>query len=350
MHSREKFTAVDNVDRHITLHFGPDFLIMATTIPQFEYAPQKTSWLKRDVLLFANTVGCQPNRELHFLYELHPNFQTFPTYPIVLTFKHTDIDTVDFLARNASRALPPGCPKLDWGVAVDGGRGMTFLRPLPPSSEGRTWEIHSKVLNVFDKGPGKGTVMEIEHVLKQKESGEAYTRSWESVFFKGTGGWGGERGPKITRYPPPSPTRKPDAVSTFQTHAETAHLYRLSGDYNPLHATPEPGKALGYEGIIMHGLFSWNVAAQRVLSRYGDSDGPRLRDFEARFAAPVIPGDKLDILMWDMGVSNRAVDICQENETLREVRFVVKVGETVVLSDGRALLTNNIKDSADCKL
>lgn len=109
-------------------------------------------------------------------------------------FKHADTDIVDFLARNAARTLPPGCPVLDWSVAVDGRRRMEFLCPLPPSSEGKTWDIHTKVLGVFDKGAGKGTVMEMEHVLKQRESGQVYTRAWESVFFKGTGGWGGERG------------------------------------------------------------------------------------------------------------------------------------------------------------
>ncbi|KLJ11961.1 hypothetical protein EMPG_12886 [Blastomyces silverae] len=310
-------------------------------IPQFEYAPVKTTWLTRDVLLFANSIGCKARNELHFLYELHPNFQVFPTYPIVLTFKHADADTIDFLARNAARTLPPGCPKLDWGVAVDGRRRMEFLRPLPPSSDGKTWEIHSKVLGVFDKGAGKGTVMEMEHVLKQLESGQVYTRAWESAFFKGTGGWGGERGPKIKGYPPPSPAREPDAVSTFQTNPESAHLYRLNGDYNPLHAAPESGKALGYGGIIMHGLFSWNIAAKTVLSRFCGSEGRRLRDFEARFVAPVKPGDKLHILMWDVGAWKGATAVDQNAEKLREVRFVVKVGDRVVLSDGRALVKDD---------
>jgi peroxisomal enoyl-CoA hydratase 2 len=67
----------------------------------FEYPPKEVSWLKRDVLLFANSIGCTDD-ELHFLYvplpysqapylqflitkqELHPNFSVFPTYPIIL--------------------------------------------------------------------------------------------------------------------------------------------------------------------------------------------------------------------------------------------------------------------------
>lgn len=33
----------------------------------FEYPPVEVSWLKRDVLLFANTIGATTD-ELHFLY------------------------------------------------------------------------------------------------------------------------------------------------------------------------------------------------------------------------------------------------------------------------------------------
>lgn len=116
------------------------------------------------------------------------------------------------------------------------------------------------------------------------------------------------------------------------------HSYRLNGDYNPLHATPEPGKSLGYGGTIMHGLYSWNITARAVLSQFGGSEGRRLRDFEAMFSSPVKPGDKLDILMWDMGVCKRATSAVRNDESLQEVRFMVKVGDRVVLSNGKALL------------
>lgn len=140
----------------------------------------------------------------------------------------------------------------------------------------------------------------------------------------------------MNEYLPPD-DRQPDAVHTLQTTLETAHLYRLNGDYNPLHASPEAGKMLGYGGIIIHGLFSWNVAAKVVLQHYGHSNGKVLRDFEARFTSPVCPGDKLNIQLWDMGLAERSADT-DENCHLNEVRFNVQVGDRVVLSNGRALL------------
>ena len=124
----------------------------------------------------------------------------------------------------------------------------------------------------------------------------------------------------------------------LQLSNEAALLYRLNGDYNPLHATPEPGKAMGFGGIIMHGLFSWNSAAHVLLQELGGSDPANMKEFQARFAAPVRPGDGLVTEAW------RAGKVDGEWE---EIRFVVKVvpgglgkgGEgKVVLSNGRAVM------------
>jgi hypothetical protein len=104
------------------------------------------------------------------------------------------VETVDFLAENAAAVLPPGCPPLDWSRAVDGHRRIVVYRQLPTTSQAGNWEIRSKILSVYDKGPGKGTVLEKEHVLVNRDTDEVYSRAWESAFFVGTGGWGGERG------------------------------------------------------------------------------------------------------------------------------------------------------------
>ncbi|KAE9965423.1 hypothetical protein BLS_007665 [Venturia inaequalis] len=294
-----------------------------------EYPPVQVSWLKRDVLLFANSIGCTAADELHFLYELHPQFAAFPTYPIILPFKHTDIEVTDFYARSGAEPIP-GVPKFDSKRVVDGQRKMEFLKPLPVTSHGRKFEIRSKVLGVYDKGK-PGSVVETESLLVDAETNEAYTRAVGSGFYIGQGGWGGPKGPKDPAYPPPT-DRKPDAISTLQTTLETAHLYRLNGDYNPLHATPEPGKAMGFGGPIIHGLFSWNSTANAILHSLGGSDPQNFREFQARFASPVKPGDKLVTEMWRMGGG-------KDGSGFEEVRFTTKVeGGKVCLSNGRAVV------------
>ncbi|KAF2280295.1 peroxisomal multifunctional enzyme type 2 [Westerdykella ornata] len=294
----------------------------------FEYPPIPVSWLKRDVLLFAASIGVT-EEELHFLYELHPNFQPFPTYPIILPFKHTDQEVIDFYAR--SSAVPiPGVPKFDTKHVLDGERKIQFLKPIPPTSAGRSFEIRSKVLGVYDKGK-PGTVVETEQCLVDKETGEVYTRAVGSGFYVGQGNWGGPKGPKTQNYPPPK-DRKPDASQETQTTGTTALLYRLNGDYNPLHAGPEPGKQMGFGGPIIHGLFSWNTAAHAVLQHFGGSDPRNLKEFQARFASPVIPGVKLITDIWRTGEK-------VGSEGFEEIRFIVRVeGGKTVLTNGRAVV------------
>ena len=87
---------------------------------------------------------------------------------------------------------------------------------------------------------------------------------------------------------------------------------------------------MGFGGAIMHGLFSWNTTCHGLLQKLGGSDPANIKEFQARFAAPVKPGDKLITEMWKTG------DI---KDGWEEIRFVTRVeGGKVVLSNGRALM------------
>ncbi|KAF7164833.1 hypothetical protein CNMCM5623_009260 [Aspergillus felis] len=292
----------------------------------YEFPAQEVSWLKRDVLLFANSIGATAD-ELHFLYELHPNFAVFPTYPIILSFKLTDSEVTDFYARQKASAVP-GVPKFDPKRSVDGQRKLTVLKPLPPTSAGKQFELRNKVIGVYDKGKA-GSVMETEQTIVDKSTGEVYTKIVSSGFFVGQGNWGGPKGPSTPNYPPPE-GRKPDATHEVQTTPETPLLYRLNGDYNPLHATPEPGQQMGFGGTIIHGLFSWNSAAHAILKAFGGGNPDNFREFQARFASPVRPGDRLTTEMWKVG---------DAADGFAEIRFVTKNDKgKVVLSNGRALI------------
>ncbi|KAF2225649.1 peroxisomal dehydratase [Elsinoe ampelina] len=294
------------------------------------YPPQPVSWTTRDTLLFALSIGCTPASEQHFIYELHPSFTPFPTYPIILPFKGTSGEVIDFYASQSSsgRTTIPGVPPLDPRRAVDGERHIEFLQPLPASSAGRTFEVRSRVLGAYDKGK-PGTVVETEQTLVDAASGETYTRAVGSGFFVGQGGWGGPKGPKTLGYPPPAGREgSPDEVFEHATGDTSALLYRLNGDYNPLHATPEPGRKMGFGGEILHGLFSWNTTARGLLKVLGGGQAGNLRTFAARFASPVRPGDVLVTKVWRGE---------RDWEGWEEVRFQTEVkGGKTVLSNGRA--------------
>ena len=116
-------------------------------------------------------------------------------------------------------------------------------------------------------------------------------------------------------------------------------ISRLNGDYNSLHATPEPGKAMGFPGVISHGLIAWNMCAHAVVRCVGQSDGSSLLDFQARFAAPVLPGDQLCVEMW-------LHDDIEMKGGVVEVRFLCRVGEKIVLKAGRALIKRGLNVQA----
>lgn len=118
----------------------------------------------------------------------------------------------------------------------------------------------------------------------------------------------------------------------YQTTREAALLYRLNGDYNPLHTTPEPGRRMGFAGAIAHGLLQWNGACRAILARFGAADPANMTEFGARFAGLVMPGDKLVTRVWRMGRGGGGGG-------WEELRFVTHVdGGKVCLSNGRALV------------
>lgn len=258
--------------------------------------------------------------ELHFLYELHPNFAAFPTFPINLAFKQTDQDVFDFIARTVSADVP-GVPPFDAQRSVDGERSIEVVRPLPVSSEGLDLEIHNRVVGVYDKGGAM--IMETEGELLDARTGTVYARVASSSFGIGQGGYGGPRGPSRPVRSPPA--RAPDAVHTLETTPEVALLYRLCGDYNPMHADEDFGSRAGFKGSILHGLGTWNIAAHGLLRELGGSDPSRFVSYSARFKSVVYPGDVLETRMWVVG----SADGCDE------ILF-----ETVVKGDGRVALSN----------
>lgn len=118
-----------------------------------EFPPIRVHWLKRDVLLFSSSIAVDP-KNLHLLYELHPNFAAFPTYPLILPFKETSQEINDFIRKSletAKKNAIPGAPEIDYSRVVDGERELEVLRPIPTSSEGRQFEIRGRSIGIWDK-------------------------------------------------------------------------------------------------------------------------------------------------------------------------------------------------------
>jgi peroxisomal enoyl-CoA hydratase 2 len=262
--------------------------------------------------------------ELHFLYELHPTFAVFPTFASNLAFKRTSQDVFNFIERMIENNAPvPGMPPFDPQRSVDGERGLEVLHPLPVDSCGLDLEIQGKIIGVYDKGGNM--ILEGENTLLDVLTGKEYIKFTNTAFGIGQGDYGGPRGPTKKGYP--APDRQPDAVHCYKTSPQQALLYRLCGDYNPLHADEEFGKRAGFKGSIMQGLGTWNIAAHGILLELGGSNPSRFKSITARFANVVYPGESLVTKMWKTPGKDGNCNV---------------VFETTVQEDGRVALSNGL--------
>ena len=204
----------------------------------------------------------------------------------------------------------PGFWLADPATTVDAGRvlhaeeSFTIHAPLPPRASviGRT-----RIVEVVDRGAGKGALLYLEKEVKDALTGRLLARVNRTVILRSDGGFDGPSGPK--RDTPAFPDTAPDIVEMVPTRPDQAFLYRLNGDPNPLHVEPEAARNAGFDRPILHGLCTFGIASTAALFALASGDTTRMRGFSARFSAPVWPGDMLRIEIWQSG----AVRVHAEN-------------------------------------
>jgi acyl dehydratase len=207
----------------------------------------------------------------------------------------------------------------DYGKAVHGEQGVRMHRPMPP--EGKLIS-RLRVTDVIDKGPSKGVVVYIERKLDDAR-GPLATLSG-SIFLRGDGGFGGPK--RESPQPHPIPERAPDMVCDLPTRPETALIYSLCGDDNPLHSDPTHARAAGFERPILHGLASFGLAGCAIVQTLCGYAPEKLVALAGRFSAPVYPGETLRTEMWRDGA-------------VVSVRLRVLERDVIALNNGRAQIT-----------
>ncbi|MFI5617489.1 MaoC/PaaZ C-terminal domain-containing protein [Streptomyces sp. NPDC051567] len=178
--------------------------------------------------------------------------------------------------------------EVDLASVLHGGHALTLHRPIPVTGRATTT---STVAAVHDKG--KAAV-----IVLRSEATDAEGPLWTSdaqIYVRGEGGFGGERGPSVRSEPP---ARAPDLTEERPVREEQALLYRLSGDWNPLHADPEFARTAGFDRPILHGLCSYGMTLKAVADTVLGGDLSRIRAYRTRFAGVVFPGETLRIRMW----------------------------------------------------
>lgn len=271
----------------------------------FVQPSQPVSWNRRDVLLYNVGVGVGPE-VLDYNYEKSEAFRPLPTYPLVLPFKGDSQEVNDFAELVSGRGEVPGFPSLDPNTLVHAEQSLVVHRDLPTHS-GPGWQLKKKITAVHDKKTGlilEGTSVLVDPV------GRTYATMVSSSFYRG-GGQGTNYSKSISgeakvpaAKPPPGRESQPDFSQSDKTSPAQAAVYRLSGDYNPLHIDPAIGANGGLGGVILHGLCSYGFATRAILRSVNPQDGvagapvTALRKLSARFTSPVKPGDELRTDVW----------------------------------------------------
>ncbi len=249
--------------------------------------PERTwSWTWRDAVLYGLGIGARPGPgalteagadegDLDFLFERRGP-KVFPTLAVIPGMK----------AIEGVREII----ELDLARMLHGEQAITLHRPFPPEG---TVRILGRIAEVWDKGGA--AVVGVEADLVDDDGLLATTTA--SLFAKGYGGFGGERGPDTAGRNQP-PHRAPDHVVEDTVNVEQAAIYRLSGDRVPLHIDPEFARRAGYPGPFLHGLCTYGFVGRAVLKTLCGNDPTRLRSFTGRFADLVWLGDTIVTKMW----------------------------------------------------
>lgn len=242
--------------------------------------PVERSWTEKDVLLYALGVGAgaedPTGAELAFTTENSHGIElaVLPTF-VVLHGGGGRIDIGTF----------------DPAMLVHGEQAITLHGALPTTGRVSTTR---RIVGIYDKG--KGAVVVSESAAVDSVTLEPLFTSESSVFIRGEGGFGGDRGPSASG--DDVPDRAPDESVSYPTRIDQALLYRLSGDRNPLHSDPAFAARAGFDRPILHGLCTYGFTGRALLHAVAGSDPGRFGSMAGRFSRPVFPGDTLTVHLW----------------------------------------------------
>jgi acyl dehydratase len=238
----------------------------------------------RDAMLYALGVGlgADPTGERELPYVFEQNLAVLPTMAAVV-------------GHPGPWYKDPGTG-IDWVQVVHGEQSLVMHSAL---QAGTRLRCRTSVTDVEDKGEGRGALVRWRRELVDAADGVPIATLDSALFCRADGGFGGERREHPVREPWPETSAT--AVAERHISRRAALIYRLSGDFNPVHADPKVAAEAGFEKPILHGLCTFAVATWAVVEQLADGDMAALESVRVRFKAPVLPGETLRTEMWEDG-------------------------------------------------
>jgi 3-hydroxyacyl-CoA dehydrogenase/3a,7a,12a-trihydroxy-5b-cholest-24-enoyl-CoA hydratase len=266
----------------------------------------ESSWDEDKLILYALGVGVgigesqvDAKKVLQYTYE--NGLKALPTYGVIPMFSAIgSLFNVQGLSFNPMMLL-------------HGEQYTEILEPpLPLTAEIVT---DGTISGIYDKG--KGALVTIDFITREKKTGKPLVKNVMGAFIRGEGGFGGDaKSPEVGNNPP---DRAPDAVVEYRTLTHQALLYRLSGDKNPLHVDPMMAKMGGFDVPILHGLCTFGNLGRAVVQAFTDDQPERFKSISVRFSKPVFPGETIVSQMWK--VSDTEI-ICKARVKERDIDVI----------------------------
>jgi acyl dehydratase len=253
--------------------FRPD-LLLAHVFPE-----KRQNYAKRDTILYALGIGLGRNpldlADLDYLLE--DRLRALPTFAVTLGTLGMWITDRQF--------------GVDYGKLVHYEQAATFHAQVPPEADIVSL---AHVASVTDRGENRGAIVIIEREISDSVRGTLLCTLRQTLLLRADGGFGGAPPSQV---PPRIPNREADVLVSFVTEARAALIYRLSGDWNPLHSDPEVGRRAGFDRPILHGLASYGIAGVAIARACGLKP-EQVTSLGCRFTGVVFPGDTLEFKIW----------------------------------------------------
>lgn len=254
------------------------------------------SFTEKDCILYNLGIGAT-EKQLKYVYEGHEDFQVIPTFGVIPQFPSSSQLPFDWL------------PNFSPMMLLHGEQYLAIKKfPIPTAG---TFVNRSRLMEATDKGKA-AAVVSITHTYD--EAGELLFENQSTMFIRGAGGFGGKKSSSdrgAATAPNKPPNRKPDAVMSEKTSSKQAALYRLNGDYNPLHIDPAFSAIGGFETPILHGLCFFGISGKHVYEKFGP-----YQDIKVRFVGSVYPGETVETNMWKERNKVIFVTKCKERDTV----------------------------------
>jgi acyl dehydratase len=254
-----------------------------------EFEPARQTYTRRDTILYALGLGVGATDpvdagELKYVYE--KQLVALPMQAVVL-------------AANAMKLSEPQFG-INYRMLLHAEQSLTLHKPLPVEG---TVISESGIDEVYDKGAAKGAMLCMTRKLYDAASRDLLVTMGTVLFLRGDGGFGGRSdGPPKPRAVPAD--RPPDLTASLTGSLNQALIYRLSGDYNPLHIDPEVASSAGFDRPILHGLCAYGMVGRALIKVLCGDDPARLRRLDLRFTSPVYPGEPLRLEIWRLGAGD----------------------------------------------